>query len=70
MHNPSISPAQIPPVIALDPQCAWCWPIIHPGLPYPESWSSTCCDAHAAWILVQHTQIKAQRLARKEAQAW
>jgi len=43
----------IPSVAAPIEQCAWCWPLLHPGKPYPEQWSSTICAAHSAWVLLQ-----------------
>lgn len=43
-------------------QCAWCWPHVHPGQPYPEEWSSTMCAEHAAWMLAQS---QARRAARR-----
>jgi len=44
--------------------CAWCWPLLHPDLPYPEQWSSTICETHSAWMLERHVQL---RVARKHA---
>ncbi len=32
-------------------QCCYCWYTLHPGVPYPEEWSSTICPGHVTWLL-------------------
>jgi hypothetical protein len=39
----------IPPVAQPWPVCAWCWYLLHPNQPFPETVSSSCCDAHGEW---------------------
>lgn len=62
-----ISPVPILPIVAPDPQCAWCWPLLHPGQAYPEQWSSTICETHSARMLAQHTRLRTSRTVAKEA---
>ncbi len=51
MIQSAISVIQIMPVASPVEACAWCWPLLHPGEPYPEQWSSTICAGHEQWIL-------------------
>jgi hypothetical protein len=69
MHDRSISSVHIPPVVMLDEHCAWCWQAIHPTLPYPETWSSTICSAHADLMIERHARLRLLRPAAKEARA-
>jgi hypothetical protein len=54
----------IPIVMSPQEDCAWCWPILHEGQPYPSEWSSSICQAHETWILAQ----LATRRARQQAE--
>ncbi len=38
MIQSAISVIQIMPVASPVEACAWCWPLLHPGEPYPEQW--------------------------------
>ena len=38
-------------------RCAWCWYVLHPTCPYPLSWSSMCCAAHASWLRRKRGQL-------------
>ena len=67
-HQPPMAPTRIPPVMTPVEACAWCWPLLNPGLPYPEQWSSTCCSEHSTWILAQHAAVRAARQDRKQLQ--
>ncbi len=70
MHSESIPPAQVLPVVAPDPQCAWCWPLLNPGRAYPNEWPGTICSAHADLMLAQHARLRIQRrTAAKEVRA-
>lgn len=51
----------IPPVASPVERCAWCWPVLHPGVPYPGQWSSTICAEHSAWILAKHAVMRSTR---------
>jgi len=46
-------------------QCAYCWYVLNPSLPYPESWSSTICPNHENWILNQLATRRAKQQAEK-----
>ncbi len=59
---------QIAPVSLPVEACAWCWPLLHPGQPYPERWSSTICAEHEAWFDRQRVERR-ERLARRIAEA-
>jgi hypothetical protein len=60
-----MKPERIPAVALPLERCVYCWYILHPTLTYPETWSSTCCTEHSAWMLVQYARIRAARsLAR------
>lgn len=56
-----LSAKRIPLVPMPVEQCAWCWYNLYPGKPYPESWSSTICVGHSAWILLQAAARRAMR---------
>ncbi len=43
-------------------QCAWCWPELQPGQPYPEQWSSTICARHVAALNRQQAERRKRRL--------
>ncbi len=59
-----LAPAQIPSVALPLEACMYCWYVLHPNLPYPATWSSTCCTGHVAWM---HARRRT-RLARKPVQ--
>ncbi len=60
---PAIRPEAIATVENPDPQCCYCWYLLHPYTSYPDAWSSTICPEHTALILAQHAQLRAARLA-------
>ncbi len=60
---PAIRPEAIAIVQNPDPQCCYCWYLLHPDINYPAAWSSTICPEHTAFILAQHAQLRAARLA-------
>lgn len=63
MVIPATDASQIAPVSPLVEQCAWCWPLLYPGQPYPQEWSSTICVEHAAWF----ERLRAGRRERRSA---
>ncbi len=51
-------------------RCAYCWYVLNPLLPYPESWSSTICPVHDTWTRAQLATRRARRMTeRARAQA-
>ena len=73
MMTPLVTPALAPellPAVAFpyvaDEQCMCCWYVLHPTLPYPEEWSSTVCEGHAAWYIEQLAVRRAAKLARQK----
>lgn len=46
-------------------QCIYCWYLLNQETPYPEQWSSTCCQAHCSWLL---EQLATRREARANAE--
>jgi hypothetical protein len=56
-----MKPQCIPAVALPLEHCMYCWYVLHPTMPYPESWSSTCCSEHSAWIMAQYARIRALR---------
>lgn len=56
-----LPPTKIPPVALPVEACMYCWYVLHPQQPYPETWSSTCCFGHRAWV---ETQLLARRQRR------
>jgi hypothetical protein len=61
-----MSPGEIPLVLAPLEGCAWCWPHLYPGQPYPAHWSSTICPEHDAWFDQQRAIRRARRLVQQE----
>ncbi len=61
-----IPPGEIPPVLAPLEGCAWCWPHLYPGQPYPAHWSSTICPEHDAWLDQQRAIRRARRFVQQE----
>jgi hypothetical protein len=57
----ALPPQQIPLASAPVEDCAWCWHASHPNVAYPESWSSTICPEHAAWMLANRKTRKPQK---------
>jgi len=64
---PALRPERIPAAQAPVERCCYCWYILHPTTPYPEDWSSTICDEHSSWILIQYAHIRSQRRAAARA---
>ena len=61
-HPPSALPAQQIPLATVPVEdCAWCWHASHPNVAYPESWSSTICPEHAAWMLAARKTRKPRK---------
>lgn len=54
-----IHPEHIPAVAFPLDRCVYCWYTMQPALPFPATWSSTCCPAHRMWVLAQYGQKKA-----------
>jgi hypothetical protein len=48
-------------------KCPWCWEMNHPGVPYPEGWSSTVCPECEAEMSAQIAQAKVRVRAAREA---
>jgi len=61
--QPELIPATSAPVI----DCCYCWYVVNPGMPFPESWSSTICADHSAWLLAQLARRREQRLSEQVA---
>ncbi|HEX6555308.1 MAG TPA: hypothetical protein VF026_21265 [Ktedonobacteraceae bacterium] len=58
----SALPAQQIPLATVPVEdCAWCWYASNPNVAYPESWSSTICTEHAAWMLTARQSRKLQK---------
>lgn len=55
-----VTQVRSPMVARPDEACAWCWPHVHPGRPYPAEWSSTICQEHSAWVLAQLAARRSQ----------
>jgi len=55
---PPLRSGHIPSVTNPGEACAWCWPLLHPGPPYPEHWSSIICAGHDAWFDVQRVACR------------
>lgn len=61
---PPLRFSHIPSVASPGEVCAWCWPLLHPGQPYPEHWSSIICAGHDAWFATQRA-ARRTRIAQK-----
>ena len=64
-----MKPENIPAVSAPVIDCCYCWYVVHPAMPFPESWSSTICDGHSAWLLAQLARRRDHRLGRATARS-
>jgi hypothetical protein len=62
-----IKPECIPAAAVPLERCVYCWYAVYPTLPFPSSWSSTCCSGHRAWILAQSARNRARRVSRRVA---
>jgi hypothetical protein len=63
-----IKPECIPVVAVPLERCVYCWYTCYPTLPFPSSWSSTCCRGHRAWVLAQSTSnARLSKRAGKES---
>jgi hypothetical protein len=60
-----MKPERIPAVALPFERCVYCWYVLHPTLSFPASWSSTCCSAHRAWVMVHATRIRAARSSER-----
>ncbi len=69
MILPAMSASTIAKTATPIETCAWCWPLLHPGEPYPESWSSTICASHEQWILERAQESRARRANAASASA-
>ena len=56
-----MKPERIPAVVLPLERCVYCWYVLHPTITYPQTWSSTCCSEHSAWMLAQYARIRAGR---------
>jgi hypothetical protein len=65
-YTQSMPPGEIPPAHAPLEACAWCWPHLYPGQPYPAHWSSTICPEHDAWFDEHRIARRARRLIQQE----
>ncbi len=64
MNSPTSSAHPMPGralVVTPIESCAWCWPRLHPGVPYPAHWSSTLCLTDKQHLQSQLARCKAQR---------
>ncbi len=61
-HLAAMQPELIPATSAPVEDCCYCWYVLHPCMPFPESWTSTICTDHSAWLLAQLARRREQRL--------
>lgn len=57
-------PGEIPHVHTPLEGCAWCWPHLYPGQPYPAHWSLTICPEHDAWFDQRRIARRASRFVQ------
>src|SRR5258708_33029132 len=62
---PTMNAATIPPVTTPVETCAWCWSLLHPGQPFPEQQSSTCCSEHSALLYARYVASRVAKQAEE-----